>query len=185
MALGWNFSALLLLCVLYETIKSPINSGTWIHKNSIHKWIHYRNLSNDLLNSWIWIHIAYFTTRLWIHMIISYMNWYVYAIIRIHIWIHVNNQFIWSFHSWFHVVHEFIYEVGGTKVPSEYQLASSCLSKVIKSHLFEWLFKKNNGFLAVSGTDQGLELTTSTLRQNSSWACIYATFCLPCINFRA
>ena len=50
--------------------------------------------------------------------------------------------------------------------------------KVSKKSLFKWLFKKN-GFLAVSGSELGLELTTSSLRQNSSWAC-FITLC--CIN---
>ena len=51
-ALGWNFSARLLQCLLYKPVNYPLatNSGTWIHKNSIHKWIHYRNLSCDFWN---------------------------------------------------------------------------------------------------------------------------------------
>ena len=32
------------------------------------------------------------------------------------------------------------------------------------------------------GSDIGLELTTSSLRQNSSWACFGTSFSLPCIN---
>ena len=53
-----------------------------------------------------------------------------------------------------------------------------------KSHLFKWLFEKN-GFLAVSGSNLGLELVTSSLRQNSSWTCVSTSFSLPCINFQA
>ena len=66
------------------------------------------------------------------------------------------------------------------------QPASSWLSlfKVSISHLFELLFKKN-GFLAVSGSDLELELTTSSLRQYSSWACLSATCSVPCINLKA
>ena len=37
----------------------------------------------------------------------------------------------------------------------------------------------------VSGIHQGLELTTSSLRQNSSWASFSTLFSLPCINTRA
>ena len=37
-----------------------------------------------------------------------------------------------------------------------------------KSHLFEWLFKRNDSVLAVSGTDQGLELTTLK-QQKALW----------------
>ena len=62
---------------------------------------------------------------------------------------------------------------------NKYQVG--CLFKVPKSHIFEWLFKKN-GILAVSGSDLGLVLTTSSLRQNSSWACFSSTCSLPCIN---
>ena len=57
----------------------------------------------------------------------------------------------------------------------------------LKSRLFEWLFKKN-GFLAVSGSDLGFELTvraTSSLRQKSSRPCFSATCSLPCINPQA
>ena len=50
--LGWNFSALLLQCLLYETTNSPTNSGTSIHRNSMHKWIYYRNLNCVIF----WIH---------------------------------------------------------------------------------------------------------------------------------
>ena len=35
------------------------------------------------------------------------------------------------------------------------------------------------------GSDLGLEFTTSSLRQNSSWACFSATCSLPCINPQA
>ena len=57
-----------------------------------------------------------------------------------------------------------------------------------KSHLFKWLFEpRKNGFLAFSGSwsDLGLELVTSSLRQNSSWTCVSTSFSLPCINFQA
>ena len=41
------------------------------------------------------------------------MNSYIW----IHIWIHINYEFIWFFHTWIHMFHEFIYEFGCTKVP--------------------------------------------------------------------
>ena len=43
------------------------------------------------------------------------MNSYVW----IHIWIHINYEFIWFFHTWIHMFHEFLYELGFTKVPDE------------------------------------------------------------------
>ena len=55
---------------------------------------------------------------------------------------------------------------------------------MLKSRHFEWIFTKN-GVLAVSGLDLGLELTTSFLRQNSSWACFSSTCSLPCIQPQA
>ena len=75
---------------------------------------------------------------------------------------------------------------------NQYQLVSSLYQPVSswqalqsdKSHLFKWLFEKN-GFLAVSGSNLGLELVTSSLRQNSSWTCVSTSFSLPCINFQA
>ena len=59
-----------------------------------------------------------------------------------------------------------------------------CFFNVSKSRLFEWLFKKN-GCLAVSGSDLGSELTTSSLRQDSSWGCFSTSVSLPCINPQA
>ena len=59
-----------------------------------------------------------------------------------------------------------------------------------KSHLFKWLFKKN-GFLAVSGSDLGIELLTSSLRMNSSWSLgvldlsQYIRPSMPCIKSQA
>ena len=70
---------------------------------------------------------------LWIHMIISYMNSYMYEFIYMdsYIWNHMNcefmyeltwtmdhmnYEFIWFFHIWIHIIHEFIYEFGCTKV---------------------------------------------------------------------
>ena len=41
------------------------------------------------------------------------MNSYIW----IHIWIHINYEFIWFFHIWIHMFHEFTYEFGCTKVP--------------------------------------------------------------------
>ena len=75
-AQSWNFSVLLLQCLLCKTINSPLNSGIWIHKKSIHKWIYFRNLSCDFLNSLILIHIAYFTSEIniWILIYFSVMN---------------------------------------------------------------------------------------------------------------
>ena len=60
------------------------------------------------------------------------------------------------------------------------------LFKVFKRQLFQWLLKKND-VLAVSGSDLGLELTTSSLRENSSGslACFSSTCSFPCINSQA
>ena len=65
----YSGAGLKLLCTTNAVLiickhNSLMNSGTWIHKKSIHKWIQYRNLSYDFLNSWIWIHTKYFTTEL-------------------------------------------------------------------------------------------------------------------------
>ena len=68
-----------------------------------------------------------------------------------------------------------------------YQLVSSWSWLSSQSHQkspFECLFKKN-GFLAVAYSDLGLELTSSSLRQNISWACFSATCSLHCINPQA
>ena len=69
---------------------------------------------------------------------------------------------------------------------NKYQLISSCLPvQSVKSHChsFESLFKKN-GVLAISGSDLGWawELTTSSMRQNSSWACFSISLSLPCMK---
>ena len=55
--LDWNAWLLqvdcieLLLSSLYKTVSSPINSDISIHKNSIYKWIHNRNMIYDSLNT--------------------------------------------------------------------------------------------------------------------------------------
>ena len=70
-------------------------------------------------------------------------------------------------------------------VSSWYRLVSSWQTlQSDKSYLFKWLFKKNE-FLAVSGSDLGLELWTSSLVQTSSWTCLSTSVYLPCINSQA
>ena len=110
-ALGWNFSERLLQCLLCETINSPMISGTWIHENSIHKWIHYRNPSCDFSNSLIRIHKAYFTSEFNIyecthfHFWIKYM-WLQSLYIRIRIMNPYTYEFIYKFRIY---LYEFIY----------------------------------------------------------------------------
>ena len=53
-------------------------------------------------------------------------------------------------------------------------LVSRSIKLVISSNFQKSPFRvtlQKNGILAVSDSDLGLELTTSSLRQNSSWAC--------------
>ena len=54
------------------------------------------------------------------------MNSYIW----IHIWIHINYEFIWFVHIWIHVFHEFIYKFGCTKVPDEYRWSPVRLEQV-------------------------------------------------------
>ena len=53
---------------------------------------------------------------------------------------------------------------------------------VIKSHLFQSLFKKN-GFFAVSGTDQELELTTSSALGPVSVQLVFFPASIPMFKF--
>ena len=71
------------------TILRIPSSGTWIHKNSIHKWIHYRNLSYDFMNSYMQIHIAYFNTVFFFIFSNEFISW-----IHIYKFVYVNSKYI-------------------------------------------------------------------------------------------
>ena len=79
----------LLLSALYETIKSPMKYGLWIHKYSFHVWIHNRNLS-CVSFEFIYLNSCTEFICIWFHMYMNSHTW-------IHIWIHINYEFIWCF----------------------------------------------------------------------------------------
>ena len=99
---SWDFSAGLLQCFYNDTIDSPMNSGAWICKNSIHKWIHYRNLSCDFwihsYDNHIMIYIAYFTSEFNItnseYWILIYFQQWIQNMSSYNEFVHVNSKSI-------------------------------------------------------------------------------------------
>ena len=75
--------------------------------------------------------------------------------------------------------------VQNSPVSTQCQLVSTSIKSYQGGCLFKvsikWLFKKN-GVLAVSGSDLGLELKTSSLRQSCSFACFSSTCLLFAIS---
>ena len=92
-------------CFMYKIINYPINSGTWIHRNSIHKWTHCGNLSCDSyelikLNSYWIFHTEFNTINVEFRFDTMNSHW--------HIWIHILNILIQSLYKWIDTC-EFIY----------------------------------------------------------------------------
>ena len=74
----------------------------------IYLWIHIW-----IQNPYIWIHILMnsythefiYSFHIWIHIMIIWIHMYMNSYIWIHIWIHINYEFIWFFLyvSWIHI----------------------------------------------------------------------------------
>ena len=99
-----------------------MNSGTWIHKNSIPKCIHYRNLSCDFLKSELWFFEfinanSYSTSQYWFqYHKFKILNFSLFSAMDSNLWIGVcefkvcTYEFIYKFiYLWIHTLIQNIY----------------------------------------------------------------------------